>query len=335
MSIADIPIQYVGEDIQDFPIDSASSNSSTSTSFVHHGLHGEQSNLYELTNMWFRAGKSFPPLQGLISGVHQFAVIIGVEESIVWVLFSVLVVLFVYRVIFRTVFKAIFRNRRDLVLLIGLPSSGKTALLSQIAYGCVPSTQTSIQSNRLKVEIKKKRNTVQRTIVDHPGHQRLRGSLPTFLASTHKLVVVINSITIHNDFDEGAHALADLLVVVFQSPAFVGVKAVLFACTKRDEPTSYSAKAVQKLLEGAMAKALVSRKGDLDRVKMVMDSNGKAIGKVSHSKNTGRGGVLQVDKQGCFSFDQLGVPYRFVEISSFPNEAIHPFNVKPVLDFVV
>ncbi|CCW63668.1 unnamed protein product [Phytomonas sp. EM1] len=335
MSNIDDPGKHVWSNSSSFLIANASSNSLMGAFFEHQSLHGKQSSLHELREVWLRAASTFPPLQTVLVWGRQLAALTGVEESIVWTLLSMLLILFVYYVVFRPVFAAIFRGRRDLILLIGLPASGKTALLSQIACGSTPPTQTSIEPNRLVVDVKKGKRSVQRTVVDYPGSHRLRSSLPALLEKTHKLVVVIDSVTIHDDLHEGAHTLADLLVFVFQSPAFSGVKGVLFACTKRDELTSYSLKAIQKLLEAAMARALTSRKGDLGRIDEVLDSKGRSVAKASGLKSKSNGCVLHVDERGAFSFNQLEVPHRFVEVSSFPNKEMHAFSAQPVLDFII
>ncbi|EPY38978.1 signal recognition particle receptor subunit beta [Angomonas deanei] len=173
------------------------------------------------------------------------------------------------------------------------------------------------------------------TIVDFPGHRRLQGNLWEALAEAKKVVVVIDSITIHDDHQEGAGALAALLFSLLQSPEFIGVQQVVFACSKRDELTSYTAKAVQKLLEAAMTRTIESKQGDIGSVDRVVDGKGTVI----QRKATGNRRSLNLEcENGKFSFQSFGdscrVPISFVEVSANPNPGEHKFNTQPLVEFI-
>lgn len=194
--------------------------------------------------------------------------------------------------------------RRDAVLLVGLPSSGKTCLFSALVR--CPSPRNATAHNRatdcstgagggLRTCTSMEPNVgvmhpahgthtranngawARARLIDYPGHRRLRRGLTLYVASAHKIIVVVDAITVQDDQHEGAVALAELLLSVMQRAEFVGVRAVLVACTKRDEITSYTAQAVRVLTEKAVAAALQSYQGQLGSVDAVRDAKGRVI----------------------------------------------------------
>ncbi|EPY25493.1 signal recognition particle receptor subunit beta [Strigomonas culicis] len=243
------------------------------------------------------------------------------------------------------------RVRRHTVLLLGLPSSGKTTLFAQLtappsADGTPRPPPSCVTSMTVNTGTYHSRGAI--TVVDYPGHPRLRSNVLPHLFEAKKLVVTINAVTIHDDRHQGAVALADYLLSLLESPAFYGVQQLCFACTHRDEVTSYNIKAVRKLLEAAMARAIRARHGDVGRVDRVVDTKGNTVGESKHAKQQkakySRGRHLELqceDEEGnCFSFDSsvnmsLGnLDITFVDVSSMPDPQQHPFGVEAVEAFV-
>ncbi|PBJ79156.1 signal recognition particle receptor subunit beta [Trypanosoma cruzi] len=289
----------------------------------------------------------------------------GTARFLFFGIVTVIAAFFIARFISRYVFGAIgvYSRHRHTLLLIGLCGSGKTALFAQlVAQKCV-SARTSMQPNRAvmtrsqlsshKEEEEKESsfsapsrvsngaNTSQ-VVVDFPGHRRLRDSLLSAIEEAMSVVVVVDAVTIQDDRQEGAQALAELIFSVFTSSAFYGVQRVLVACTKRDELTSYSAKAVRKLLEAEITRFVTSRRGDLQSLDTILNSDrvvvghkkGKFAGGGDSSRRDGLAHQLLLDESGKFTFDNFPVPVRFADVSSVVDPARHPFNVEPVWEFV-
>jgi signal recognition particle receptor subunit beta len=260
------------------------------------------------------------------------------------------------------------RRRRTRTALIGLPDSGKTALFGQLVRRIqLRETRTSMRESVGPLLVAKEQGISETTpgitIVDCPGHPRLRDHMLRAVGEAVNVVVVIDAVTVQDSQHDGVAALAELLLNVLQSTEFYGVQRLLFACTKRDEVTSYAAKAVRKLLEAAMVASIESRQNAMGRVESVRDSNNTVI--ASTNRKSGRGGnagrhyVLSVDDCGDaggvdggqgltrshlrgdgggvkrFSFEQLGIPVFFVDISSCPHSTEHKYSVAPIEAFIL
>lgn len=267
------------------------------------------------------------------------------------------------------------RRPRTSTVLIGLPDSGKTALFAQLVrHQQLRESRTSMRANAgflcAVAQHGRAESAAGVRVVDCPGHPRLREEMLRAVAEAVNVVVVIDAVTVQDNQQEGVAALAELLLSVLQSPEFYGVRRLLFACTKRDEVISYASKAVRKLLEAAMVASIESRLNTMGRVESVRDSKNTVITGRGKSGGGGAGGgrryMLSVDGGAAgaadaggeaavvqqarlrgaaaaaavggskgFSFEQLGIPVAFVDVSSRPNAAEHRYTVTPVEEFVL
>ncbi|GET92020.1 hypothetical protein, conserved [Leishmania tarentolae] len=260
------------------------------------------------------------------------------------------------------------RRPRTTTVLIGLPGSGKTALFAQLVHHeQLLDSRTSMRENsgyiRAAAQYGRSNNTAGVKVVDCPGHPRLHQGMLRALSEATYVVVVIDSVTVQDSQQEGVAALAELLFNVLQTPEFYGVRRLLFACTKRDEAISYASKAVRKLLEAAMVASIESRQNAIGRVDTVRDSKNAIISSESTSGSGRRGGgrrymlslegadsddgesqagLRQKHLRGAaggnvkkFSFDQLGIPLAFVDVSSRPNAAEHKYSITIIEDFLL
>ncbi|CUG22145.1 signal recognition particle receptor beta subunit, putative [Bodo saltans] len=236
-------------------------------------------------------------------------------------------------------------TRSNAAMLIGLCGSGKTSLFVRLTTAAatqddgtaaiLPETNTSMQPN--KGVYRSDTTGSNHTIVDYPGHRRLRGDgLYATLQESKRLVVVVDSITIQDVHTDGAQAVADLLYDVLQSNAFDGVESVLFACNKRDDVTSFSAKAVRRLLETEITRQITTRSAAVGSIEKVTS----AAGQVAKGTKRGGGGtpsdrsdecVLVAQANGKFSFDALRVPVQFVDVSAVGDDT---YNFEGVKTFV-
>ncbi|KAG5493696.1 hypothetical protein JIQ42_02070 [Leishmania sp. Namibia] len=260
------------------------------------------------------------------------------------------------------------RRPRSSTVLIGLPDSGKTALYVQLVHHQqLLESRTSMRANvgymRAAAQHGLSNGTAGVRVIDCPGHPRLYEEMLRAVREAVNVVVVIDSVTVQDSQHEGVGALAELLFNVLQAPEFYGVRRLLFACTKRDEVISYTSKAVRKLLEVAMVASIESRQNVIGRVESVRDSNNTVItsdGKYggglrgggrryllsfdAADNHDGGGEAAPVHGQGrgasgasakSFSFEQLGIPLAFVDVSSRPNSAEHKYSVTAVEDFLL
>lgn len=229
------------------------------------------------------------------------------------------------------------RPHRETVLLIGLPGSGKTLLFAQLTSAGPPSTTptcTSMTVNRALVHGSGDNGASFLELVDHPGHRRLYPSLDLEMQRARKVVLVVDAVTIHDDRVDGAGAVVELLYRVIKSSHFYGVSELLIACTKRDEITSYSAKAVKRLLEAAMTTCIRSHRSDLNQVDRVVDAKGVVVGEANRraEDDWGRRHELELPDRRSFSFDtDMPISFQFADVSSLPSS---DYTVKPVAEFM-
>lgn len=290
-------------------------------------------------------------------------------EHWVWLVATLVVGYVAVRVVFGRLLRfggLMHRHHRSRTVLIGLPESGKTALFAQLVRRMqLRETRTSMQVSvgplLAAAEHGLSATADGITIVDCPGHPRLREGMLRAVADAVNVIVVIDAVTVQDSQHEGVAALAELLLGVLQSPEFFGVRRLLFVCTKRDEVTSYAAKAVRKLLEAAMVASIESRQNGMGRVESVRDSNNVVVASRGRKRTAGGrryvlslegddsmagGGEMRSanrrDVHGAggggahrFSFEQLGIPFAFVDVSSRPHPTEHRYSVAPVEEFVV
>jgi signal recognition particle receptor subunit beta len=203
---------------------------------------------------------------------------------------------------------------RTLNLMVGLMNAGKTTMLARLLGHSGPPLETvsSMTANRAAVP------GVSLTVVDFPGHRRLRREVYSLLEETKKLVMVVDSETIQDDRHEGAQALSELVVDLFQARAFKGVSGVLFACTKQDRVTSYRAVAVKRFLEKEMTLQLSTRSGTVGALGAIHNVKTKET-RESIAAKADDACMLFLNDDGKFLFDDMSIPVKFVEVSSVDN----------------
>lgn len=93
--------------------------------------------------------------------------------------------------------------KRTTVLLAGLCDSGKTILFSQLLYGELRATFTSISENADDYTNDENGKTVR--VVDIPGNERLRGRFFDQYKNTAKAIIyVIDSVAVQKDIRDVA-----------------------------------------------------------------------------------------------------------------------------------
>ena len=147
-------------------------------------------------------------------------------------------------------------TKRDLVLIVGPCGSGKTVLTYQLECGHLVQSVTSMEPHTVQVRCGSN-NASFLSIVDFPGHPRLRSRLCTeYLSRAKKVVLVVDSAASLSKFREAAEILYDMLI---DSSFENNGPPVLVACNKCDIPGSLSAVRTKLRLQEELEKVRKTR----------------------------------------------------------------------------
>ena len=142
------------------------------------------------------------------------------------------------------------KSRAPVVLVLGVPGAGKTALLTRLVHGAMGETHTS-QAENVVADVALGAG-VRATVVDTPGHQRVRGVWHQHVgrgagaaAATH-IVFAVNAVDVRAEADRVAEYLYDVLA---DDAVQAAELPVLLLCTKADLATALPLEAVVPLLE--------------------------------------------------------------------------------------
>jgi signal recognition particle receptor subunit beta len=84
-------------------------------------------------------------------------------------------------------------NKRKMTLLLGPRGAGKTALFHQLRDGRFIETVTSMEELEGKFAVHGNFNTINfgahLTVIDYPGHERLRSYVPTCVTITPRIAI--------------------------------------------------------------------------------------------------------------------------------------------------
>ncbi|KAH7889414.1 signal recognition particle receptor beta subunit-domain-containing protein [Phlebopus sp. FC_14] len=123
------------------------------------------------------------------------------------------------------------RSRANSLLLVGPPHSGKTAILSTLAYNQTLSSHTSLQTNSAHVVLSTAR-TVR--VVDVPGHPRLRDQFREYLGEAKAIAFVVDASTISRNGSTVAEHLHHVLHAITSLPPTQPTPALLILAHKID-----------------------------------------------------------------------------------------------------
>ena len=210
--------------------------------------------------------------------------------------------------------KAATRSKTAL-LLCGPLGSGKTTIFQCLrgGAGTVPRpTYSSMEPNR---------GTAAQggfAIVDFPGHPRLQGDLLREVLGAKVVVVVVDAVAAA----DSAHlsAVVGTVSLLLECPELKGSSRLVIAAHKRDDATSYSARALKKMLEGELTKKFGARAGEVGAVK---------------GKGGDAGSERLVLREGeKFSFDAMApVETRFVDTAALGTEEDNGgFSLAPLVE---
>lgn len=174
--------------------------------------------------------------------------------------------------------------------IVPLPAAMKQQLLSSSASANDDSNVDPNPSNK------------RFEVVDCPGHMRLFDlTLDAF--KTAKVICIVVDGTKVQDSQNGAGSVATLLMNLLTAKETAGVSSILVACNKRDELTSFTAKALQKYVEKEMKQRLSQKAAEV----------GAARGGGSNLKKSE---TLSLDENGEFDWASAPRNVSFCDISA-------------------
>lgn len=136
------------------------------------------------------------------------------------------------------------------MLLCGLCDAGKTTLLCTLATGASPKTTTSLQHSVLSLPLSAQGLQGTVTLVDVPGHPRIRGSsLQQFQELTAAIAFLVDAV----QFPNNSRLVADYLYEVLIHPVFKERRVpVLVVCNKFDIITASPINKIKSTLESEL-----------------------------------------------------------------------------------
>ena len=210
-------------------------------------------------------------------------------------------------------------------LLCGPCGSGKTTIWQRLVNGeSTKPTHTSMAVNTGKAVTE----AGSFELVDYPGHGRLASDLAKHLAAAKVVVVVADAVAALDD-TVGVHAVADLLARLMEDPAAAGARIVV-AANKRDEVTSFSAKAIKKKVEEELTKLFAARTSAVGTAKVASVAPGGAAGGKSAATAKRRDTGLFLVEGEKFTFESsYGAPIDFVDVAAIRDDT---YNLQPIID---
>jgi len=213
-------------------------------------------------------------------------------------LLSLAVVLVLLGVIFFTQKRS--RSRGDALLLAGPPDSGKTAILSNLAYDQTLPSHTSLQTNSAQMTLSP---TKTLRVIDVPGHPRIRDQFREHLKEAKAVAFVVDCSTISRNGSVVAEHLHVVLHAITSLPPTQSRPTLLILAHKIDllkvgassnSTSDVAITRVRTILERELEKRRVSQSGVVGVESLGEEGEGTEMGGLECS---GAGG-------GTFKFSE-------------------------------
>ncbi|PCH37841.1 nucleoside triphosphate hydrolase protein [Wolfiporia cocos MD-104 SS10] len=120
--------------------------------------------------------------------------------------------------------------RGDVILLVGLPDAGKTAIMTTLTYKQTLPTHTSMQANSVVVPLGDKSCRV----IDIPGHPRIRDQFREYIPSARGIVFVVDSSTVSRNGPAAAEHLHQVMHAITSLPPSKATPSLLILAHKCD-----------------------------------------------------------------------------------------------------
>lgn len=125
--------------------------------------------------------------------------------------------------------------KRKGVLFLGPCGAGKTAMMHRLCHDRLVSTVTSMQTCKYVCKVQqqgegKNGSGTSTSLVDYPGHERLRGGVRDELRRAERVVFVLDGSSLASEISAGAELFYDVL----SDPSMEGCRGLLIALNKSD-----------------------------------------------------------------------------------------------------
>ncbi|KAK7054657.1 hypothetical protein VNI00_003120 [Paramarasmius palmivorus] len=190
------------------------------------------------------------------------------------------------------------KARGNVLLLVGAPDAGKTAILSELVYGQTVPTHTSLQTNVSLLNAPGKKHPMR--VVDIPGHPRIRDQFKEFLDDAKAVVFVVDANTVSRNGAAVAEHLHSVMKSILSLPPSHKLPPVLILAHKTDllkssataDSNSLAIDRVQKVLQRELEKRRIAQSGGMG-VETMGSEDEKSD--VSGLECTTQGGVFQFE----------------------------------------
>lgn len=127
------------------------------------------------------------------------------------------------------------KKRKGVVLFLGPCGSGKTTMCYRLSHGGAPagslvSTTTSMEACRYPCRPGISSSAATASLVDYPGHERLRGGVGRELRGADRVVFMLDGSCLAAQVAAGAELLYDVLA----DPSIEGCRGLMIALSKSD-----------------------------------------------------------------------------------------------------
>ncbi|KAF9227499.1 hypothetical protein BS17DRAFT_773882 [Gyrodon lividus] len=165
----------------------------------------------------------------VISSTPEVAPLIGSLSAQNLALLSLAVAVLFFLVVSFTRRKS--KSRGNALLLLGPPDSGKTAIMSNLAYNQTLPSHTSLQTNSTQVVLSPNKTL---RVIDVPGHPRIRDQFREHLGDAKAIAFVVDSSTISRNASVVAEHLHHVLHEITSLPPTQPTPALLILAHKMD-----------------------------------------------------------------------------------------------------
>ncbi|KAH9997324.1 signal recognition particle receptor beta subunit-domain-containing protein [Russula vinacea] len=152
-------------------------------------------------------------------------------------------------------------SRANSIVFVGASDAGKTAILSTLAYGQTLPSHTSLQTNTCVFSLNKKATT----LVDVPGHPRIRDQFREHLAAAKAIVFVVDTSSVSRNGPIVAEHLHKILHAVATIPPSQSPPAILVLAHKCDLLKTGSAPASSSIEQLAINRVRTVLERELDK----------------------------------------------------------------------
>ncbi|KAF8212054.1 signal recognition particle receptor beta subunit-domain-containing protein [Mycena galopus ATCC 62051] len=192
------------------------------------------------------------------------------------------------------------RSKGNLILLVGPPDAGKTAILSALVYSQTLPTHTSLQTNTSTVLLPEVKKTL--TVVDIPGHPRIRDQVGEYIGDAKAIVFVVDASTVSRNGPAVAEHLHIILNALTSLPPSQVLPSLVILAHKSDLLKSgTAASATSETLAINRVKTILER--ELEKRRVAQSGGVGVEGLGEEGERTEMGGLECNGEKGVFRFD--------------------------------